>query len=197
MPYPTFFDTVEPIYVTDPLAEVLGAFENGNYILQYSDIVKAAGHSCPTVAGAFLMAREGLKKLYPNTPALRGDIEVFFKEPLHTGVTGVLANVLSHITGATDISGFKGLSGKFSRHSLMHFDSPMQGIMQLKRVDTKEVVELFYDASPIAVPALLQSLMQRVLNNTATEEEKKTFGTMWQERVEEILNHADTVIKIR
>ena len=69
MHYPSFFDTTESINLKDPLAEVLGAFEDGSFSLTYADIVKAAGHSCPTVAGAFLMAREGLKRLYPNTPA--------------------------------------------------------------------------------------------------------------------------------
>lgn len=197
MPHPTFFDTFEPIYVNDPLAEVLGAFENGNYTLHYSDIVKAAGHSCPTVAGAYLMALIGLKALYPEGIATRGMIEVCFKEASHIGVTGVIAQVLSHITGATQTTGFKGLGGAFVRHGLMHFDVPMQGILRLKRIDTNQAVELTYDHSSIPTDSMLQTLMPRILKHEASAEEKISFGRLWQERVEAILNNANTVITIR
>ena len=196
MPHPTFFDTFEPIYVSDPLAEVLGAFENGNYALAYGDIVKAAGHSCPTVAGAYLMALAGLKALYPQGVATRGMVEVSFKEASHVGVTGVIAQVLSHITGATQTTGFKGLGGAFVRHGLMHFDIPMQGILRLKRIDTEQSVELFYDPSSIAAHPALQTLMPRILKHEATSEEKTTFATLWQERVEAILNNANAVVTL-
>ncbi|WP_434658597.1 hypothetical protein [Sulfurimonas sp. NW9] len=49
MNYPQFFDTVQSIPLKDPLAQVLGAFENGEYEITYLEVVKAAGHSCPTV----------------------------------------------------------------------------------------------------------------------------------------------------
>lgn len=194
MAYPTFFDTFEPIVLTDPLAEVLGAFEDGNYSLHYGDIVKAAGHSCPTVAGAYLMALIGLKALYPHGVATRGMVEVSFKEASHRGVTGVIAQVLSHITGATQTTGFKGLGGSFVRHGLMHFDVPMQGLLRLKRIDTEQTIELSYDPSSIPTHPLLQTLMPRLLKNEASTEEKKTFGTLWQERVETIMNNAKTVV---
>jgi len=53
MNYPDFFDTVASIKVKDPLAQILGVFENGEYEIPYLEVVKAAGHSCPTVAGAY------------------------------------------------------------------------------------------------------------------------------------------------
>ncbi|WP_228448572.1 hypothetical protein [Sulfurospirillum diekertiae] len=77
MKYPTFFDTIETITLYDPLSEVLGAFEKGEIIFSYLDVVKSAGHSCPTIAGAYLMVREGLKALYPNAIPKRGGIKVF------------------------------------------------------------------------------------------------------------------------
>jgi hypothetical protein len=196
MNYPLFFDTIEPIVLIDPLADTLGAFDEGKYTLSYTDIVKAAGHSCPTVAGAFLMAREGLKHLFPNTPAMRGEVEVFFKESLHVGVTGVLANVLTHITGATDVSGFKGLNGIFARHGLMHFDCTMQGIMQLKRCDTQAMVELTYDPSAITPDASMMLLMQKILSNNANKEEQQRFAMLWQERVERIFANVQKVITV-
>ncbi|HIP30419.1 MAG TPA: hypothetical protein EYG93_00230, partial [Sulfurospirillum arcachonense] len=62
MIYPKFYDEVETIKITDELSDVLGAFEDGNIEFSYLDVVKSAGHSCPTVAGAFLMLKEGLKR---------------------------------------------------------------------------------------------------------------------------------------
>ena len=34
---------------------------------------------------------------------------------------------------------------------------------------------------------MMQELMQKVLGEVASEEEKKTFGELWQERVKKIL----------
>ncbi len=46
---------------------------------RYLDVVKSAGHSCPTVAGAYLATREALKRLYgdelPERGAIRVDLE--------------------------------------------------------------------------------------------------------------------------
>ena len=41
----------------DPLARFLGAAEDGVIEYTYADTVKLAGHSCPTVASAYLMTR--------------------------------------------------------------------------------------------------------------------------------------------
>ena len=60
MNYPSFFDRVEPISLQDPLSNFLGAFVDGKLDITYLDCVKLAGHSCPTVAGAYLMACKGL-----------------------------------------------------------------------------------------------------------------------------------------
>ena len=53
MKHPDFFDAVPKINMYDPLAEFLGATENG--ILQYSyfDAVRFAGHSCQTITAAY------------------------------------------------------------------------------------------------------------------------------------------------
>ena len=126
MNYPKFYETIESIKVRDPLSEALGAFENGEYEFSYIDIVKSAGHSCPTVSGAYIITLEGLKTLYENELPVRGNIKVEFQEDLEDGVAGVISNVISQITGATDKSGFKGIGGKFSRHSLMNFNSNIE-----------------------------------------------------------------------
>ena len=125
MKYPEFFERVESITLKDPLAEFLGAFEEGVIRFNYLDVVKSAGHSCPTIAGAYLMVREGLKALYKDEIPMRGGIKVFFKEGVEEGTTGVIANVFSLITGATATTGFKGLNGQFDRRNLLFFNESL------------------------------------------------------------------------
>ena len=187
MNYPTFFNEVETITLRDPLSQVLGAFEGGEITFHYLDVVKSAGHSCPTVAGAYLMTLKALKALYPHETAIRGEIKVAFKESMEEGVAGVIGNVISQITGATDKSGFKGLNGKFARHSLMDFGAEITSSARFTRVDTNASVDVFYN--PNVVPPLpdMQPLMQKVMSGSAEAEDIKAFGIFWQERVERIL----------
>ena len=198
MKYPEFFNEVETIAMVDPLSNVLGAFEDGELTFHYLDVVKSAGHSCPTVAGAYLMTLKALKALYPHETPVRGNIKVAFKEPMEEGVAGVIGNVISQLTGATDKSGFKGLNGKFARHSLMEFNAGLHSSARFTRVDTGTSVDVYYN--PNVVPPLpdMQPLMQKVIGGSAEPEDIKAFGIFWQERVERILiNNIDNDEMIR
>lgn len=196
MSYPSFFDTIEVIKVKDPLSTVLGAFDNGEYEFTYLDVVKSAGHSCPTVAGAYIITLLALKALYPNERAVRGNIKVEFAEPLEEGVAGVIGNVISQITGATDKSGFKGLQGKFARHSLMFFEADINASARFTRVDTSKSVDVTYNPSSIMPRPDMQPLMQKMMSGSATSEELKEFGTLWQERVKRIFENIESVAKV-
>lgn len=186
MNYPDFFDKVPYIELTDPLSAVLGTFEKGELYISYLDVVKGSGHSCPTVAGAYLMTYHALKALFPEGPALRGNIKVDFNEKMEEGTTGVVSNAVSYITGATDKSGFKGLNGKFSRHSLMSFDKPVPSV-RFTRTDTHKSVDVFYDPSSVQADPKQMALMKTMMQGTASQEEKKEFARLWQERVKRIL----------
>ena len=94
MQYPAFFDQVRPIVVCDPLAEFLGAATDGRIEYRYLDAVKLAGHSCPTVAGAYLMTLKALDALYPGTTSERGAVRVHLRGEMEAGVSGVIANVV-------------------------------------------------------------------------------------------------------
>ena len=161
MSYPKFYDAVETIKVVDPLSNALGAFEAGEYEFNYQDVVKSAGHSCPTVAGAYIITQAALNALYPNERAVRGNIKVEFEEAMEDGVAGVIANVVSQITGATETSGFKGLQGKFARHSLMTFNSNIDASGRFTRVDSGKSVDVTYNPSSIMPNPAMQPLMQK------------------------------------
>jgi len=196
MSYPKFFDSVESIKLVDPLSNVLGAFEDGIYEITFLEVVKAAGHSCPTVAGAYLITLEGLKALYPDARAVRGEIKVEFRDPMEEGVAGVIGNVVSQITGATEKSGFKGLAGKFARHSLMKFNANINSSIRLTRTDNGKSVDVYYDPSSIGGSPKMQMLMQKMMGGMASKEEAKEFGALWQDRVERIMANIPSVIRV-
>jgi hypothetical protein len=197
MSYPKFFDAIEKIKVQDPLSSALGAFDNGEYEFSYLDVVKSAGHSCPTVAGAYLITLEALKFLYPNERAVRGNIKVAFEEAESDGVAGVIGNVISQITGATEKTGFKGLQGKFARHSLMSFAQSINASARFTRVDTEKSVDVTYNPSSILPNPDMQIIMQKMQKNEATSDELKEFGVFWQDRVKRIFENADKVIRLK
>lgn len=191
MHYPLFYSDVPPIILYDPLSEFLGAVENGEMEISYLDCVKLAGHSCPTVAGAFLMAKIGLEKLFEGMLPTRGSIKVEMQAPKTQGVTGVTCNIISFITGASDSSGFKGIQGNFSRNDLVTYDVPIDAEVKLTRLDTMQGVTLSYNPSSIPADDKMLPLMKKNLLGIATDEEKKQFQTLWQKRVEEILCSTD------
>ncbi len=196
MKYPNFFDSVETMTLYDPLSEALGAFENGIVTYSYVDIVKNAGHSCPTVAGAYLMVREGLKALYGEEIPQRGSIKVAFKEAQQEGTTGVVAAVFSLVTGAASIGGFKGLSGNFVRSGLLFFQEEIPLHVRMTRVDTQQHVDIAYNPNKIPYDASLQPLMSKLFTKTLGEEEKELFRELWQEKVRKILENFDKVIEL-
>lgn len=192
MNYPKFYDDVKTITLYDPLSEILGSFDDGIVKVKYIHVVKFAGHSCPTVAGAYLMSSKALAFLYKDKLPVRGNVKVEFKESVEEGVAGVIGNVISNITGATDIAGFKGLNGKFARHSLMFFNKDIPSSARFTRVDTGQAVDVFYDPSNVQGSPEMNPLMQRIMAGVASSDEKKEFGNLWQKRVKAILvDHFD------
>ena len=137
MKYPDFFDKIEPIIVYDDLCKFLGVNEDGVLDFSYADIVKSAGHSCATVAGAYLMAQKGLKALYQDELPERGNIKVELQKAPREENTGVVASVISNITGSTSDFGFGGIpTGKYNRRDLLFFEADIEHDLCLTRLDT-------------------------------------------------------------
>lgn len=187
MTIPDFFNDIAPIMMYDQLSEVLGASKDGLIEYMYGDVVKLAGHSCPTVAGAFLMVQEGLNALYREDIPARGEIKVFMRGKLGDGVVGVIANVASMITGATDIGGFHGLAGRFDRRELLSYESDIDGEMALERVDNGKRVILTYNPSCVVGDERMGELLPLIASGRADVAHKELFAMLWQDRVKRIL----------
>ena len=187
MTYPAFFESVRRIALRDPLAELLGASEGGQLEYGFIDAVKLAGHSCPTVAGAYLMTLKALEALYGKEIPVRGNIRVSFRDDQASGVTGVIANVVSQITGAAGPGGFKGLAGKFRRSGLLSFNADITGEIRFERLDRAGAVETDFHPERVLPDKSMSTLLQGLLSNTAMPGDQAAFASMWQGRVRRIL----------
>jgi len=187
MQYPDFFEAVPRIRVRDPLAGFLGAVEDGVIEYGYVDAVKLAGHSCPTVASAYWMTRQALRALYDSQLPERGALRVEFRDDRQAGVTGVIANVVSMLTGATQDTGFKGLAGRFDRRNLLFYnvDVPLQ--IRFTRTDAGDSVDVAANLQNVTGDPDTAMLMQRCLRGGCDTEEGRRFGALWQDRVRRIL----------
>jgi hypothetical protein len=192
MKTPAFYDAVAPIALTDPLAELLGAAEGGRIEYHYRDAVKLAGHSCPTVAGAWLMTRTALARLYPDAAPQRGGMRVELRQAAEEGVAGVIASIAGLITGAANEGGFKGLAGRFGRQGLLQFGVPMAGEIRFTRLDNGSSVELTHVPQAVPRHTGLQGLMRDALAPAADAATREAFAEAWQGWVRNILiDHAD------
>ncbi|MBE0613441.1 MAG: hypothetical protein IH604_07235 [Burkholderiales bacterium] len=187
MHLPDFFDAAPRITVRDRLAGFLGAAKDGIIEYRYADAVKLAGHSCPTVASAFLMTRSALTALYPDALPERGGVRVDLREDRLEGVTGVVANVASLITGATQDTGFKGIGGHYDRRNLLYFGADIPGQLRFTRTDTGAAVEANARLDRVPGDPRMSVLLPRCLNGTATPADEELFQSLWQGRVRTLL----------
>ena len=193
MAFPSFFSEVLPIAVHDRLAEFLGAADGGIIEYRYADVVKLAGHSCPTVAGAYLLTSRALAALYPDELPERGGIQVDFREAQEDGVAGVMATVIGLVTGAAGAGGFKGIAGHFSRRHLLNFEEiDLPGDIGFTRRDSGQRVTAALHLEHVAPDPRTGPLLQRLLAGERDPVVAEVFATLWQDRVRRILiDHAD------
>lgn len=183
MNYPAFFDRLPVIRLRDPLARFLGVNDDGVLDYRYLDAVRLAGHSCPTVAAAWNMTRLALAALYGDELPCRGAIRVDLAKAGDEGVTGVIASVVTLLTGAAGDGGFKGIAGQFRRSNLLAFGVEMPLELRLTRLDDGRSVDVACDTSRIPADPGMPELLRQCLSGQADETARQLFGSLWQERV--------------
>lgn len=187
-----FFARIPTITLRDPLAELLGAAEGGLIEYAFADAVKLAGHSCPTVAGAWLMSVRALRALYGDEIPVRGNVAVALHENLDSGVAGVIASVATLLTGAAGDGGFKGLGVRHARRGLLRFGAAEVAGMRFRRLDTGAAVDCIFRPQLVPADPMLGELLPGIVNGTANAAETRRFGQLWQDRVQRLLiDHGD------
>jgi hypothetical protein len=197
---PAFFEDAPSLLMRDPLAALLGAAEGGIMRYGYVDAVRLAGHSCPTVAGAYLAVRSGLRALYGDEIPERGNIEVHMRDARDHGTTGVVASVATLLTGAAAETGFRGsgADGRFARRNLLFFDASIDGLLALRLRDSGRGVQLDLDTSLVPADPEMARLLPQVIADLASAEEVQRFSALWQDRVRRMLiEHADDPLLVR
>ncbi len=176
------------IVFSDPLAEFLGALPaRGTFRYTYDDVVKLAGHSCPTVAGAFLMTAAAMRALYPGGTPVRGEIEVIVGGEHDGTSSGPMSQVFTFLTGAATDSGFAGLAERWRRRGLLRFDPSLAGRVRFRRLDDGTAVDIGYQPGRVPPSGELRSVMARALGEQASLDELARFRELWMARVGEIL----------
>ncbi|WP_206199458.1 hypothetical protein [Parasulfuritortus cantonensis] len=192
MSQPAFFDLVPRLRLRDPLAGLLGAAADGILEYRYADAVKWAGHSCPTVAGAWLATATALRRLYGDALPVRGGIRVELREAQSAGNAGVVGGIAGLVTGAAGEGGFKGLNGRQARAGLLAYGVAMTAELRYTRLDTGAALALDYNPAAVPGDPGLGPLLQQVVAGQAGPDERARFAGLWQDRVRRILiEHAD------
>lgn len=190
--FPAFFDEAPVLRLQDPLADFLGAAQDGLMEYRYVDVVRLAGHSCPTVASAFLMTRAALRALYGDELPRRGELRVELREAAGQGVSGVIGSVAGYLTGAAGEGGFHGIAGRFQRQGLLAYAVPLPTQMRFTRLDTGDSVGVSADMARVPADPRVPELMGCCLRGQACAEEREAFRAAWQDRVRRLLlQHAD------
>jgi hypothetical protein len=187
-----FFDEVDPIILRDPLSVVLGAMDGEDVmVFTYPDAVKLAGHSCVSVSGAYKLTAKALKSLYGDDVPIRGEIKVAIMGGADDMAYGPISQVISLITGAAPLTGFKGLKGKFKRQNNLVFDKahPEFNTFIFQRTDTGKTVKITFNPEVLPYNKRMGEVMSEVLSNKATEEEREEFINLWQGKVRQVLLH--------
>ncbi len=186
--FPNFYEQAPTVRTYDPFAAMLGAAHEGILEYHYVDAVRLAGHSCPTVAGAFLVGRAALLALYPDEPAKRGNIAVHMPAREDEGTTGVMAQVLTLLTGAAADNGFQGILGRFNRKGLLSFADHREGeAIIFKRLDNDMSVAVTLDVSLIPVDPSQGERLMNIAQNCADASQQAAFAEAWQDRVRRLL----------
>lgn len=183
--FPEFFQQAPELVVRDPLAAFLGAAKNGIMVYRYADAVRLAGHSCPTVAAAYLSVIKGLHALYGNVLPERGSVEVMMADSRDAGTAGVIASVATLLTGAAPETGFGGIgpTRRFARRGLLNFDQPVQGRLALRRKDNGQAVQIEVNEQTVPFAPAMKTLLPKAVSGEADAAELAEFARLWQERV--------------
>jgi hypothetical protein len=191
-----FFGEVAPLRMREPLAETLGAFA-GEPILSYTfgDLVKLAGHACPTMAGSWLLAREALAVLYGEEIPVRGQVAVTVYGGADEGTFGVMGQAFMFLTGAAPATGFKGIGPLFRRKDLLSWSrekpDPEAVCVEFRRTDTGAAVLARFSPRRIPFPAektrRMGELMEKVVWEAALPEEAAEFRGLWMGKVKMML----------
>lgn len=173
-----------PVY--EPFSDfLLGTEVEKKFEITLLDVVRFAGHACPSMVGAFLITQKAVNQLWPDTKTcVRGDLQVELPDSATQGATGPIANVFGYITGAWGATGFGGLRGQFVRRDLLKFavkDVPPKSYRFTKISDGSSIV-VHYDSTRVSIELDPQQPFQQQWRHRITACLKNPELVVWTEK---------------
>lgn len=139
------------------------------------------------------MVIKGLKALYGEELPERGGIEAAMQGTRDEGTVGVTASVVQLLTGAAPETGFGGIGiqGRFARRNLLSFGAgEINGTLALRRRDTGKTVAVSLNAALKPFAPQMRDIMPKAVSGSASTDELKHFGQLWQARVKAFLTES-------
>lgn len=186
MGFPEFFRRIPRLQVHDPLAALLGAPADGMFDYGFEDAVRLSGHACPTVAMAYALTVKGVLALCGADTPQRGSFGARFPSPLGEGTTGVVASIVTLLTGAAGEGGFKGLGGQHVRRARLAFEFADEPGFVLMR-DDGPAVHLQARLERVPPDPQLTATLRACLAGGDEAGQRDRLAHLWQRRIEQLL----------
>lgn len=185
---PTIYQKAGTIKVRDPKAVITGYRQAGEEIFEISldDIGKYTGHVCAGISSGFLLTKQALKKLYPE-----GQMPVRGQISIAASAYTDQAEVAAYIVRARQHEGDE----KENNHLIIDQTletAPYTVTLIFKRHDNGRMVKAVFDKSTIATPAMMKNMMplkKKIMNGTASPDEKTLFAENVQKMVKKIITN--------
>ncbi len=130
------------------------------------------------MASAYALGCQALAALYPGELPERGGVRIDFAERLDAGVTGVIASVLTLLTGAAQQGGFKGIGGAFVRRELQQFEVALPLSLRFTRIDSGAAVDAAADLSRVPAHPDTSVPLGACLRGEADADARRRFGEL-------------------
>lgn len=194
--WPDIYKQTGSIRISDPMASLVGSLPHGKEVIEISliDVAKYTGHVCPGVYSGFIMTRQALQKLFPNSVPQRGTIK------LKANYGHDLLDVAAYITGARTTFG----RGEINQGDIL-LDKSLgtdrsKKIIVFMRKDNGRQIKATFDSNAIMDPskrASMKQKMMKVLTGKASDKLKKQVAQTVQEKIKALMQIKNTAKFIR
>jgi hypothetical protein len=184
----TIYEKAGIIKLRDPKAVMFGYRQPGDDVFEFTlnDVGKYAGHVCAGISSAFLLTKQALDLLYPGDEMpVRGQISVVASDQTaHLEVASYIVRASAH--GEEEIAGIATVD------TTLRMGTGKVTLI-FKRLDNGKMAKAVFNKTVLMPGDKMQKMLalkQKVINGTATTEEKKQFTENVQKAVIKIITDA-------
>lgn len=105
-----------------------------------------------------------------------------------------MSRIVSYVTGAAEEGRFGGLAGGYGgRQDSLHFDNfeSDDPAFEFRRTDTDESIRVTHHVADLPSAGPTTQALQKLIDGTATPEERDAFSEAWHGRIKRVLSDDD------